>query len=131
MCFNKGWNRPPLIAAEDIIVYKEGLATSDENKFHSRFLNFAYKVGKIYKKNLYYRFRAYRSEELQRSVYHSYNRIRKWRDYSFSVGEFVIPKGTKYWQNKNGEIASFKLKYTGKIVRESDINELAKKPKEV
>lgn len=112
MCFFKG-NKKARIAEQDIIVYKVGDAFGTH--FISRFEKFCYTRKRLYKKSDKVIERASSRKELYDEVYHAYTTIEKaWDSFGewHGVGDFVIPKGTVYWQDsKNNEIASTKIKY--------------------
>lgn len=129
MCFYKTKESKVLIAKRDIKVYKIG-AYADNDSFNPFFYkDFTYSVNQTVFEKV-----EFTNRIIERGL-HSYimcklvpftidmdlyscgNLL-----YSLSVvyaiylGEFIIPKGTTYCLNRNGEVVSDVLVYTGKYV---------------
>ena len=118
------------IADEDIFVYKYGNVSEEDNCFHPCIKeHFAYKsnvLNKEIKLNL---------EENKNSIlmiyayyiieegYHSYSySYRKGCHFlSQHIGKFIIPKGTEYYENEDGEVVSSNIIWTGEFKYITDI----------
>lgn len=131
-------------AKNDIVVYKLGFIT--EGGFLSLYLNYIYASKKINKevkiKPLICGYNIYKPEKERHCViyegYHSYKEITM--PYSelyigfrmvylgktadriglfnrYYVATFIIPKGSEYYENEDGELVSSNIIYTGKYLK--------------
>lgn len=107
MCFTKDYKSRVKRAKEDIIVWKTGNAQPEA--FISDVKYFIYHQGKEYRKNIFQILKAFFSSDLYGEVFHCY----KYDKFSVNGYKFIIPKGTLYWQNDDGEIATTAIIYTG------------------
>lgn len=130
MCFYKTEQSKVLKAKRDIVVYKVGIY-ADSDSFNPFFYQaFEYQVNRIiftkvkFTGVINWGFHSYINCELV-PFYNSVN-IYSCRRLMLCIflledpvylGEFIIPKGTTYCLNKNGEVVSDKLMYTGNYVR--------------
>lgn len=132
------------IAKQDFYVYKLGYAAS--NGFRSLYQNFIYIPGVINKEVKMIPFiRNYNMYKLIKEKYgeifegyHSYKDIAMpysdlglyYRtiylgkiaesirlNHIYSIATFIIPKGSEYYENRDGEIVSSNIIYTGKYVK--------------
>ena len=127
------------VAEKDFYVYKIGRVTGD-NIFVSRFKNFDY-IPKVRNRKIPLIIQyPYRDIYIVQQGYHSY----KWIAFDDTnpserclyfgsydnalkenlslyghccIGTFIIPKGTKYFENENGHIVSSDIIYTGKYLK--------------
>ena len=127
MCFWKSKQSKVLIAKRDIKVYKIGVY-ADEGIFKPFFYQeFEYPVNQIvftevkFTDTINWGFHSYINCELVSS----YNNVKLyscgkpilWVSLpTVYLGEFIIPKGATYCLNRNGEVVSDVLIYTGKYV---------------
>ena len=107
MCFDTTKHQKPKIATEDIICWK--VIKSNGNAYHQ---NWHYKIGdtqprvKIRKVNHSEEYTSINEgyDSYINEGYHSYTNIEKAKRYrcwrSYIVGRFIIPKGTRYFHNK-------------------------------
>ena len=131
------------IAKRDFYVYKLGYAAS--NGFRSLYQNFIYVPGVINKKvklepvipdykiyklmmeqygTIYEGYHSYKDITMPYSDLGSWSRIiylgriaENVRLHNiYSIATFIVPKGSKYYENDNGEIVSSDIIYTGKYV---------------
>lgn len=138
MCWTGNDTAVRKIAERDFYVYKLGRA-SDEG-FCSLYQNFIYKPKEINKKVELYPIQFFLDESscVIYEGYHSYKDIAM--PYSglgfyyrtiylgkiaeeiklhniYSIATFIIPKGSEYYENDEGEIVSSNIIYTGKYVK--------------
>lgn len=125
------------VARKDIIVYKVGCIL--ENKFISFFQNYAYEIKKINAEItlmpdthseyslcvIYEGYHSYTDISMPYSKLGSFSRkvylgkisstLRLCNNYY--IATFIIPKGSDYFENCEGEIVSSNIIYTGKYVK--------------
>lgn len=137
---------PVKIAEKDIVVYKLGYVLENSELFNSLYHGYNYHpkglnrtvtlapiVGSITLPHLsqfdvgiiYSGYHSYRSISLSfmglgsssRIIFlgNIIDRISLYNDYY--VATFIIPKGTEYYENNQGEIVSSNIVYTGKYVK--------------
>lgn len=124
MCFWKSKQSKVLIAKRDIKVYKIG-SYADGDSFNPFFYSyFEYPVNQIvftevkFTDTINWGFHSYINCKLvffydEVSLY-SCGKLILWVSLpTVYLGEFIIPKGTTYCLNNNGEVVSNKLMYTG------------------
>lgn len=132
MCFCKTKESKVLVAKRDLKVYKIGIY-ADDNSFNPFFYQaFEYQVNRIiftkvkFTDIINWGFHSYINCELV-PFYNSVNiyscrklmfciAIPKDTVYTVYLGKFIVPKGATYCLNKNGEIVSDKLMYTGDYI---------------
>ena len=132
MCFCKTKESKVLVAKRDLKVYKIGIY-ADDNSFNPFFYQaFEYQVNRIiftkvkFTDIINWGFHSYINCELV-PFYNSVNiyscrklmfciAIPKDTVYTVHLGKFIVPKGATYCLNKNGEIVSDKLMYTGDYI---------------
>jgi hypothetical protein len=131
----------PRIAKNDITVYKIGLISRSGKTFTSFLREYKYRVGTLQKKINLTALPSYPDSGLCviDDGYHSYSAGNKIQidDYYISVfmriktnavstgrveyfqpvsiGKFIIPKGTKYYINRYGEVVSEQIMYVGLV----------------
>ena len=142
MCWKSKIKPLKQIADTDIPVIKTLLKHDDYNNYgiyYSCYQNFKYKIGETYdidKHSLKVESKNIHDIYIIRNGYHSYDskctistekitgmKFIKWnKDFSVDVHDkltvlalFNIPKGSKYYENENGEIVSNKIKFIGII----------------
>lgn len=126
MCFYKRTNKSlPLVAKEDIYVLKSSLQRVGDT-FESQHYTQTYLIGKTYKKGWLWRRKAKKQYSLNDEVFHAFKHTpdNKFNLSSPYTGLFVIPKGTKYYENER-EVATFRIKFMGPV-KESDRDLLSK-----
>ncbi len=103
------------IADKDLYVYKYGKASKEDNCFHPYFKgHFSYKPNvlneevKLFLASLH---SIYTIDE----GYHSYDNscIESFYLSASHIGKFIIPEGTEYYINDDGEIVSSQIMWTG------------------
>ena len=126
------------IADEDIFVYKYGKISEDDNCFHPYVKKcFSYKPNVLNEKikinleedeDMYLHYVYYNINEGYRSYSgECKNFYERPRGKNFCIetiniiGEFIIPKGTEYYENEYGDIVSTQLVWTGKFKHLIDI----------
>lgn len=139
MCWRISFNKNPddyrKIADKDITVYKIGYMTAECNFSGPLYKNFIYKpnvlnVGvklSVEDKQIL-SFDKIHYEYQINEGYHSYSEEKAFYQLriliecydsintcgaNYSIGTFIIPKGTEYYENEVGEIASSQLVWTG------------------
>lgn len=132
------------IAKRDFYVYKLGYVSY--KGFHSLYQNFIYTPKEINKEvklnpnifeytvfklkeeqlcSIYEGYHSYKDISLPYSGIGSYSRIIYLGKYqenirlskSYYIATFIVPKGSEYYENINGEIVSSSIIYTGKYVK--------------
>lgn len=132
MCWN-GHSGQKKVAERDIEVYKIGRV--QDNRFICEFRNFSYKKG-VLNEELALRENRWMGSISINEGYHSYKRVsfefnslsdiikfiyrgytlHPYRDGLYDLATFIIPKGSIYYENINGEIVSSNILYTGKYL---------------
>lgn len=132
MCWN-GYSGQKKVAEKDIDVYKIGRV--QDNRFICEFRNFSYKKGVLNEELILKETRWMGSISINEG-YHSYKRVSFefnslsdtikfiYRGYTlhpyqeglYDLATFIIPKGSIYYENINGEIVSSNILYTGKYL---------------
>ena len=107
------------IADKDIEVYKFGDVFEDDGNFHPYNQFFSYKPNVLNKeiklnleenKNIFFARFEYEIYE----GYHSYLHCKQGIHLSnHHIGKFIIPKGTEYYENEDGQIVSSNIIWTG------------------
>lgn len=117
MCFQlQNKNSRIRIAKEDIVVFKVGRGKKYFNCLYQFY--FKYKKDKLQKKVELIPLLSWNgSYKYINSGYHSYRNLDNTEDNMFlysrkKIGIFIIPKGTKYYQNRR-EIVSETIKFKG------------------
>ena len=144
--FKKNPEKYHKIAEEDIVVYKFGWE-SDGNFFPCYYLEFGYEPNSINEKvslklidkgervciGTYYNYidEGYHSYSGECGIINSfydigvYSKNDNEKQFDFyqcdTIGKFIIPKGTEYYENEDGEIVSSNIIWTGKIKYITDI----------
>ena len=128
MCFFKSEKSRVLIAKKNIKVYKIGTYANDTSFNPFFYREFEYPVNEIkfekveFTNVIYKGFHSYIMCELvcyntNVNVYSCKNPIYcsllPYKGSKIYLGEFIIPKGTTYCINNNGEVVSDRLMYTG------------------
>ena len=129
MCFWKSKQSKVLKAKRDIKVYKIGVYADDTSFNPFFYQEFEYSVNQIvftevkFTDTIDWGFHSYINCELV-SFYNKVNlyscgKLILWVSLTDSVylGEFIIPKGTTYCLNSNGEVVSDSLMYTGNHIK--------------
>lgn len=131
---------PVKIAEKDIIVYKIGKISSD--KFQSLYQGYIYNLKELnteillspkidygYENSiLYIIWKGYHSyknvvmpftglEKNFRAIYGGILQMEMSLPNDYYLGTFIIPKGSKYYENSWGEIVSSNIIYTGKYIK--------------
>lgn len=134
MCW-EGYKSQRRVAEEDIEVYKIGLVR--DNIFICEFQDYAYEKGVankelVLKEEHYglgyitinegyhsYKRVSVKCDSLLGSIKYIYrgSRIQPYSDGLFHLATFIIPKGSIYYENLDGEIVSSNILYTGKYLR--------------
>ena len=133
MCW-KGYSEQKKVAERDINVYKIGRV--QDNRFICEFQHFYYEKW-ISNKELVLRenlwmgsisinegYHSYKSVSIEfnslsdtiKFIYRGYVRY-PYRDGLYDLATFIIPKGSIYYENLDGEIVSSNILYTGKYVK--------------
>ena len=132
MCWN-GHSGQKKVAEKDIEVYKIGRV--QDNRFICEFRNFSYEKG-VLNEELILRENRWMGSISINEGYHSYKRVSfefnslsdtikfiyrgylmyPYRDSLYDLATFIIPKGSIYYENINGEIVSSNILYTGKYL---------------
>ena len=132
MCWN-GHSGQKKVAEKDIEVYKIGRV--QDNRFICEFRNFSYKKGvpneELVLKEIYWMgsisinegYHSYKRVSIQfkslsdtiKFIYRGYT-LHPYRDGLYDLATFIIPKGSIYYENINGEIVSSNILYTGKYL---------------
>lgn len=133
MCWN-GRSEQKKVAEKDINVYKIGRV--QDNRFICEFRNFYYEKW-IPNKELVLRenlwagnisinegYHSYKSVSIEfnslsdtiKFIYRGYVRY-PYRDGLYDLATFIIPKGSVYYENLDGEIVSSNILYTGKYIK--------------
>ena len=115
-------------AQEDIIVYKFGTFWCEDKCFHPYYhSNFTYIANSLNKELNLVTYKGYEYYSISEG-YHSFINKQMAFDESSSsilfgkvfeknnVGKFIIPKGTEYYKNEDGEIVSSNIIWTGEIL---------------
>lgn len=127
MCFIASINTKKQYAPYDITVYK--ICHIEDNCAISLYFYFKYKIGKLNEPvELHYTTTAYK-DIIICNGYHSYRKIlsnlkldtfvtfiRRNKAVSIHprvIAKFIIPKGTAFYENEQGEIVSENIIYTG------------------
>ena len=130
MCFYKTKESKVLVAKRDIKVYKLGTYASNDSFNPFFYKDFTYSVNQTVFENV-----EFTNKIIERGL-HSYimcelipfttdidlyscgNFLYPLSEpaYTIYLGEFIIPKGATYCLNRNGEVVSDVLVYTGKYV---------------
>lgn len=127
MCFIASINTKKQYAPYDITVYK--ICHTEDNCAISLYFYFKYKIGKLNEPiELHYTTTAYKDMRICNG-YHSYRKILsslKLDTFVTFIGhnktvsinprviaKFIIPKGTAFYENEQGEIVSENIIYTG------------------
>ena len=137
---------PARIAERDIVVYKLGYITEPTKKFQSLYLNYGYypkglnkvitlvpitcgvKLPQLLSSDLGIIYSGYHS---YKSISLPFNRLgissrfillgnimeRIQLYNSYYIATFIIPKGSTYYENSNGELVSSNIIYTGKYLK--------------
>ncbi|HMU03848.1 MAG TPA: hypothetical protein PJ990_09500 [Saprospiraceae bacterium] len=119
MCWTSVFVPEDLIAEKDITVFKFTARDCKSSIFCSYYYKYAYEKGItqpcINIEPCYFRHYWHIDEG-----YHSYKTLRRIRMFNpvlelcnYMVGVFIIPKGSKYYENFGGEIVSESIIYTG------------------
>ena len=130
MCFFKSENSKVLVAKKNIKVYKIGIY-ADNNSFNPFYYdNFKYYVNQTVFENVKFMntieqgLHSYIMCKLapfstNMNLYSCGNFLYSLYllAYAIYLGEFIIPKGTTYCLNRNGEVVSDVLVYTGKYIK--------------
>lgn len=125
------------VARRDITVYKVGYIL--ENKFISFFQSYAYEIKKINAEItlmpdihseyslcvIYEGYHSYTDISMpysklgssSRKVYLGKTSSTLWLCNNYYIATFIIPKGSDYFENYEGEIVSSNIIYTGKYVK--------------
>lgn len=113
MCLITKWKKPK-VAEQDIVCYKVVLLTNDPNKFRAYWQDdFIFEIGKTHKHhfwNLVCKTKADISDlyEIYGGMFHSFQKRPTSR---FNpVLEYIIPKGTKYYEGLHDEYCSRTIK---------------------
>ena len=130
MCWN-GHSEQKKVAEKDIEVYKIGRV--QDNRFICEFRNFSYKKG-VPNEELVLKEICWMGSISINEGYHSYKRvsirfnslsgkikyiyrgykIQPYLDGLYDLATFIIPKGSIYYENLDGEIVSSNIVYTGR-----------------
>ena len=133
MCWN-GHSEQKKVAEKDIEVYKIGRV--QDNRFICEFRNFSYKKG-VPNEELVLKEICWMGSISINEGYHSYKRvsirfnslsgkvkyiyrgyiIQPYLDDSYDLATFIIPKGSIYYENFDGEIVSSNIVYTGRYLK--------------
>lgn len=134
MCWY-GFKMQKKVAAKDIEVYKIGLV--QDNRFICEFQMYSYEKG-VANKEIVLKEKYYGScHILIDEGYHSYKRvsirfnslsgkikyiyrgykIQPYLDGLYHLATFIIPKGSIYYENLDGEIVSSNIVYTGRYLK--------------
>ena len=133
MCWN-GHSEQKKVAEKDINVYKIGRV--QDNRFICEFRHFYYEKW-IPNKELVLRENLWMGSISINEGYHSYKSVsiefnslsdtikfiyrgyvrHPYRDGLYDLATFIIPKGSVYYENLNGEIVSSNILYTGKYLK--------------
>ena len=134
MCWN-GYRIQRRVAEKDIEVYKIGIVQN--NRFICEFQDFSYKKG-VTNEELVLRETRWMNSISINEGYHSYKRvsikfnslssnkfkyiyrgyvIQPYREGRYDLATFIIPRGSTYYENLDGEIVSSNIIYTGKYLR--------------
>lgn len=126
MCFVASINTKKQYAPYDITVYK--ICQIKDNCAISLYFDFKYKIGKLnepielhyttteYKDMIIHRgYYSYRniSSKLKCTLFFNYVYIKNVLTSDRAVAKFIIPKGTAFYENEQGEIISENIIYTG------------------
>ena len=134
MCW-EGYKSQRRVAEKDIEVYKIGLV--QDNIFICEFQDYAYEKGVANKELILKEEHHWLGYITINEGYHSYKRvsvkynsllgsikyiyrgyrIQPYSDGLFHLATFIIPKGSIYYENLDGEIVSSNILYTGRYLR--------------
>lgn len=134
MCWS-GFKVQKKVAEKDIEVYKIGLV--QDNRFICEFQDFSYEKGVVNKELVLKEESHWFGYITINEGYHSYKRvsirfnsllgkikciyrgyiIQPYLDDLYHLATFIIPKGSIYYENRDGEIVSSNIVYTGRYLK--------------